>query len=115
MIDDKIKKYLADEHIKTEKMFSDERIGDFAYRIGMKVNETYDDFIFSTIAPYAERETQLVIGKQFLVDAIQKQRPVDIIKGDGVALDSCPKCHHFITDEFIYCPRCGQKFNRADS
>ena len=90
----------------------DDMINSMTYNINMGVQETEEEFIFSIIQPYIEYKTQMVIGKKFLIDSITKQTPVDAIKGEGCSLDSCPKCHHFITEEFNYCPRCGQKFNR---
>ena len=85
---------------------------DMTYKISVEAQETLDKFIFSTIQPFCENKTQIVIEKQFLIDAIARQNPVEVIHGEGFALDSCPRCHHFITNEFQYCPRCGQKFIR---
>lgn len=80
-------------------------------QIRLKAEETTEAFIFSTIYPYAQHQTQMVIDKQFLANAIRKQTPSAVICGMGVELDRCPMCTSFVTSSCKYCPKCGQLLN----
>ena len=78
----------------------------------LKAEETAEAFIFSTIYPFAQNQTQMVISKKFLVDAIRKQTPSAVVTGEGWGLDRCPVCSDIVNSDFIYCPKCGQLLTR---
>ena len=81
-------------------------------QLRMKAEETFEAFIFTTIYPFAQNQTQIVISKKFLIDAIRKQTPSAVVIFEGTGVDRCPMCSEIVTSSFQYCPKCGQLLSR---
>lgn len=56
---------------------------DFIDKIYMKMRETQEDFIFSTISPYITNTTQIIVNKELLNRAITeyfKNHPEEVLR-----------------------------------
>ena len=76
-------------------------------KITTSVTETQDEFIFKTISNWWMHETQRVISKEQLIEALTKQKPKSPVVMDLFLV--CGSCEKDILRRYNYCPYCGQK------
>ena len=79
-------------------------------RITTSVTETQDEFIFKTFSNWWMHETQRVISKEQLIDALTKQQPMEPRFADEWHC-YCGNCNKRLSMKYKpnYCMRCGQK------
>ena len=91
-----------------------EDITNMMYSITTEAAEKFDEFVFTTVQPYCEKQTQLHVSKEQLIKALTKQKPMEPESFmDGlVKRYSCKTCgKHLVSvgryhDD--YCSKCGQ-------
>lgn len=75
--------------------------------------EQYDRFIFESVIPYIESQTQQTLKKDDLIEALTKHQAKHPIVGSSKYI--CPRCGFELDLSNNYCPNCGQALDWGNS
>ena len=100
-----------DKEVNVNVLYGDPLgIGDITEQISIKVSETYDEFVFTTISNWWLHEFKQSISKQDLIDALTKRQPMKPRYSEEWHC-YCGRCNKRLSLKHKpqYCMRCGQK------